>query len=371
MVAAIFYTDCIYIFFSENEKEYYIIYQHKLYILSRETILKGIEEQAKLVKNKSDTILNKIIRTQHPQCYTHKRTVYENLIYNAIEYWKRWCESTKLKTTPILYKCYICSEGWSRLYHFEQHITIHEEKNLTILLEVIGQETNIIVSYGNPKKSELVIVNTDCWKCNKVFQNREFMKYCVKSHTCELCLDQLTSVGSQSDCKSFNDSGVLCNICSMKCRNGYLYSHMVLYHSPKSDEPAITHPKICNICEEKYFFLPYHDCQKKYKFYRCQFCWNRFLTKRLQQLHILMNKGVSECPDCSKKFTKCYLNEHLLVHSSNYDVLQYCILCKNNVLYNNNELFTSHMVKHGKSSQRRRYAAKVDLNNIINVTDVC
>ncbi|XP_013162868.1 PREDICTED: uncharacterized protein LOC106114280 [Papilio xuthus] len=353
----------------ENDKKFYIIQKNTLHTLTKETIFKGIEEQSRLLEIKSDFLLNDIIRNYHQKYYNPTRTIHENLLDKALELWKNWYNNfPRVRNTPVLYKCYICNKGWWRLDPFRQHIIIHKHPNLIITLEEIGQESNIIASIGFPKKNKLVTVNSNCWKCNKPLWNHALTRYSPEIYSCKLCKMQLyTCLGlsqHETTCKvNLNDSTrMLCTICTMYySTEDKLYRHMILYHSPKSDEPAITNPKICNLCEEKFYISSYHDCPKRPKLYKCQYCWNKYISKTFLHLHMSMNKNFSTCLDCLKKFKQCYLIEHLLHHSRNYQVVQYCLKCKNNVLYLDNELFLTHMINHGNSTLRRRYTIKTML----------
>ncbi|XP_014371728.2 uncharacterized protein LOC106721318 [Papilio machaon] len=332
-----------------------------LYTLTRDTILKGIEEQSKTLTIKSDFLLNKIIRNYHQEYNNTTRTIHDNLLDKAIELWKNWYEcNPKLRNTPVLYKCYVCNTGWWRLDPFRNHIIVHKHPNLLISLEEVGQEANIIASIGYPKKTKLVTVNSSCWKCNKPLKNHALTKLSAEKFTCELCQMKLySSVGLTYKNENIK---LVCTICSVYCSSEeILYRHMVLYHTPKSDEPAVTNTKICNLCEEKFYVASYHDCPKRSKLYKCYYCWNKYTSKTFLNLHMSMNKGYSTCPDCSKKFKQCYLIEHLLHHSRNYEIVQYCLKCKNNVLYTNNDSFHNHMINHGNSAQRRRYTIKMML----------
>lgn len=279
--------------------------------------------------------------------------------------WRNWYErNTKLRNTPLSYKCYICNKGWWRLNLFKQHIIIHKHPQFLISFEGVGNEGNIVASINYPKLNNTTTINSNCWKCDKPYKSHALTV--LSKYTCDSCwMDFKTCIElaqHENTCKSnLHEYGLLCNLCPMYFANeDLLYRHKILYHTPKSDDPAVIVTKICNLCEEKYYLVAYHDCPKRPKLFKCDFCWNKYVSKPLQELHMSMNKGFTKCPDCSRNFRNCFLIEHLIEHSSNYSVIQYCNKCKYDVLYINKSRFARHMVKHETDVRKKRYTVKVN-----------
>ncbi|CAK1592320.1 unnamed protein product [Parnassius mnemosyne] len=370
------------------------------FTLTRSSILKAIEDQAKRNTSLADKYLDVVIRNFLGEYdYEVPISYHEKLINAVLEGWKDWYDKCpNFRDSPLLYLCYICDMGWWRLHPFREHIQEHDVESLDIKPELIDNEFCMIactnqIEHKKPKLTQNLKICSDCWKCGKpaTFHNFKSQNTTYKCEGCDSELVSCTKLSQhESVCKQYLEMkckklGIemsefkICPVCFRCCLTQKQFDvHMIERHSVRSDDPISNETKICTRCKIKYIIYKYHGCPARYKNTKCEFCFRKFTTRSTQLMHMKLTTDTN-CKVCGEVMRECMLLEHMLHHSKNYMLLHWCRKCSKNVLHVNEVYSNSHMKFHGKYVKLKEWSTKmllplkcvtgeiVDSTTIINV----
>ncbi|CAK1592314.1 unnamed protein product, partial [Parnassius mnemosyne] len=346
------------------------------YTLTRTSILKAVEEQAKENTSLADKYLDIAIRNFYGEFRDTPKTFHEKLIYDAFERWKDWYETCPgFRDSPLLYMCYICKMGWWRLHPFREHIKSHGENTFKIRTLPRDHEFYVGAFSDRVLKPMDLKIFLNCMKCGRSAKFHNFRRRTAK-YKCEGCnvvfftcnklvehegvcvlymkmkCDELR-VEMTSDLKT-------CPVCFRYClTQTELDNHMIDRHSVHSDDPILMQAKLCGACNTKYHIYKFHDCPGRYKNIKCDHCFRKFITKAFQYMHMQFSKKIVTCTICNKSIHQCVLLEHMLHHSKNYMLVPWCSKCTNNLLHIRRSFYNNHMKSHGRWIDKKRWGAKM------------
>ncbi|XP_028160893.1 uncharacterized protein LOC114353207 isoform X1 [Ostrinia furnacalis] len=337
--------------------------------LEEDYILEAIDELSKEDLSPADKILaveskNLWGRLRMVDDTPSKQEARIQIALNSWKYWKVTCKSGYL---PKMYKCYICEKAWWHLGPFQDHMNMHDDKELRVETESQGLEYNIIAY--NPKAPHAFKsfeTDTHCWKCGYTYNEHpteETKNYpcthcglsfgtCIKlkRHECD-CLPKLKILVKNGPIVVYS-----CKICDLKVLSkDSLERHYMDYHDVRSDLPTTVDVRTCTTCSKNYMALPFHYCNKKNYSVMCTFCNKRFPSKVALTIH-LKEKDDYPCTVCKMVLRKkCQEAEHMLQHTDKFTRLYKCLSCKENVMLFNEDSTRRHkIIWHKQKIDKRR-----------------
>ncbi|CAG5000090.1 unnamed protein product [Parnassius apollo] len=363
---------------ARNEKEIKSrVVPVKQYTITRTSILKAVEEQAKENTSLADKYLDIAVRNFYGECRDTPKTFHDKLIYDVFERWKDWYEThPEFRGSPLLYMCYICKIGWWRLHPFREHMKSHGENTFKIRTLPRDQEFYMEAFSNRVLRPIDINIISNCLKCGKPDKYHNFRRRTAK-YKCKGCdavfftcnkLDEHEGMCMLYMKMKCDKLGVemtsdfkTCPVCFRYCLTQMeLDTHMTDRHSVHSDDPILMQAKLCSACNTKYHIYKFHDCPGRYKNIKCEFCFRKFTTMSLQYMHIIFSKRLVKCTVCDKSMYQCMLLEHMLHHSKNYMLVPWCSKCKNNLLHIINSFYENHIMKsHGRWVDRKKWGAKM------------
>ncbi|XP_063836184.1 uncharacterized protein LOC135085337 isoform X3 [Ostrinia nubilalis] len=337
--------------------------------LEEDYILEAIDELSKEDLSPAD----KILAVESKNLWGRLRMVddtpskQEARIQIALNSWKYWKVTCKGGYLPKMYKCYICEKAWWHLGPFQDHMNMHDDKELRVETESQGLEYNIIAY--NPKAPHAFKsfeTDTHCWKCGYTYNEHptdETKNYpcthcglsfgtCIKlkRHECD-CLPKLKILVKNGPIVVYS-----CKICDLKVLSkDSLERHYMDYHDVRSDLPTTVDVRTCTTCSKNYMALPFHYCNKKNYSVMCTFCNKRFPSKVALTIH-LKEKDDYPCTVCKMVLRKkCQEAEHMLQHTDKFTRLFKCLSCKENVMLFNEDSTRRHkIIWHKQKIDKRR-----------------
>ncbi|XP_053622610.1 zinc finger protein ZFAT-like isoform X2 [Plodia interpunctella] len=299
------------------------------------------------------------------------------LVDYAFRQWFAYQGSAKARTVPLLYKCYICNDGWWHLEPFRNHIKKHTY--VVVALEKHNQECSIIAHDAKPFKFRMFPIDNECWRCGKSYafhvgldQTAYKCPACDSSlYTClglkehmGVCLSvwkkQMT-LQATKDIKAYK-----CKICpQIFFEEAALHKHQYQYHVPRSDYPMLVSVRQCSYCNQNYLLYTFHYCRRtNLQRHICKFCMRHFPSGTALNLHLEDTNRVSKlnvkCKFCNEVVERdCYMMEHVLKHTDKFVLVYKCLACPSNVLLENFVMVQRHVALVHKASKLAWRCAKM------------
>ncbi|XP_060808260.1 uncharacterized protein LOC106140999 isoform X2 [Amyelois transitella] len=326
--------------------------------VGEDIILYAAEELAKgndpLLKALNIELRNRIGGTRFE--YT-EMTRESALIDYALRQWFNWQGTTTTRSVPLLYKCYICNEGWWHLDPFRNHIKCHNYVSVT--LEKHNQECNII-AHDQTKRVTFKMFPIDgaCWKCGKGYGSHKGLQQSYKCSACKstlytcqalvehegICLSkwkEQMKIQKTKDVKAFK-----CKICpQIFFTQDKLNRHQYMFHVPRSDYPMLVMTRQCMFCNQNYLVYSYHYCRGKVQKYFCKICMRHFPSENGFEMHLSIAKKNVQCKFCMEIVgSECSMMDHLLKHTDKFKLMYKCLMCHSNVMLENELMLKRHAV---------------------------
>lgn len=240
----------------------------------------------------------------------------------------------------VILKCHLCPRIFKQKKFLNYHVkTAHSVEPLIYKCEICGQilrNKNILMYHKLTKHGERKFV---CNICNKKF----FTSNCLKAH--------ITSHTERSIAQC------VCPICGKTFHyKGGLFYHMKMHTNERK--------YCCEFCDKKFYTL---NAKKRHTLthtgirpYACKYCEKRFFSTGEVRKHEYIHTGVRPycCQYCKKGFSSSYnMKVHLVSHPGPYA----CKLC-DKTFVNMNVLQYHHKTKH--LSNRTSVTEEVEDNNL-------
>lgn len=309
-----------------------------------------------------------LIRTEE------KHDPYEVLVNCALQQWPAWFKQANTRDTPLFYQCYICNIAWWHLQPLKDHIKTHNLSNLQVSFECDGNIACIIANECNKTSTiKYIPVEGNCHQCGEDY-DYHFKNRC--DYKCKFCLRVYPTCGfhkqHEGKCMYRNKAGQkFCVICHQHIKDDDIKGHFLTMHLARSDLITSISNKICASCDQVYHWFPIHICVKSGYNTSCNACCRKFATKRLGELHEMLNLSNIFCELCNTVLKKkCTEMEHMFRHTDLFKMAYKCVYC--NELFVDVESMRLHRIfSHQlvKVDKRKCILLTVSIINVFNPTN--
>lgn len=218
-------------------------------------------------------------------------------------------------------KCNLCNKLYSSRGRFKRH------------LESCGKKLKYNVSKNGNEVSTAEIVILKCNFCPRIFKQKKFLNYHVKTahsiepliHKCEICGQILRNrnILMYHKLTKHGERKFVCDICDKKFFTSNCLKAHIMSHAERNIAQCV-----CPICGKTFHYkgglfyhMKMHTNERKYC---CEFCDKKFYTLNAKKRHTLTHTGIRPyaCKYCEKRFFSTgEVRKHEYIHTG---VRPYC-----------------------------------------------